>query len=86
MLIRGEHVTFFVPFAARWPLEVHMLPHRHVADLAETTPEERDEIAREYRRAEKNTTSAGVASALVGVPPGVTSWPTTTAGSVAELR
>ena len=50
VLLRGEHVTFFVPFAARWPLEVHMLPHRHVADLAETTPEERDEIAREYRR------------------------------------
>lgn len=50
MLVRGEHVSVFVPFAARWPLEVHLLPHRQVPDLAATTPEERDEIARVYRR------------------------------------
>jgi UDPglucose--hexose-1-phosphate uridylyltransferase len=50
LLIAGEHFTVFVPFAARWPLEVHMLPHRHVPDLAATTPGERDEIAILYRR------------------------------------
>lgn len=50
VLIKGEHFTVFVPFAARWPLEVHMLPHRHVPDLAATTGAERDEIARFYRR------------------------------------
>ena len=27
MLLRGEHWTAFVPFAARWPIEVHLLPH-----------------------------------------------------------
>ncbi|WP_166984160.1 galactose-1-phosphate uridylyltransferase [Paramicrobacterium fandaimingii] len=50
MLLRGEHWSAFVPFAARWPVEVHMLPHRHVADFAETTPEERDELATLYLR------------------------------------
>jgi UDPglucose--hexose-1-phosphate uridylyltransferase len=50
VLIAGEHFTVFVPFAARWPIEVHMLPHRHVPDLAATTPGERDEIAVLYRR------------------------------------
>ena len=44
------HFTVFVPFAARWPIEVHMLPHRHVPDLAATTPGERGEIAVLYRR------------------------------------
>jgi UDPglucose--hexose-1-phosphate uridylyltransferase len=50
VLIRGEHVTAFVPFAARWPIEVHLLPNRHVPDFAATTPEERDELAVVYRR------------------------------------
>jgi UDPglucose--hexose-1-phosphate uridylyltransferase len=50
VLIAGEHFTVFVPFAARWPVEVHMLPHRHVPDLAATTAGERDEIAVLYRR------------------------------------
>ena len=50
VLIRGEHFTVFVPFAARWPVEVHMLPHRHVPDLAATSAAERDEIAVLYRR------------------------------------
>ena len=50
VLIRGEHVTVFVPFAARWPIEIHLLPHRQVPDLAATNDAERDEIARVYRR------------------------------------
>ena len=50
VLIAGEHFTAFVPFAARWPIEVHVLPHRHVPDFAATTPAERDEIAVLYRR------------------------------------
>ena len=48
MLLQGEHWTAFVPFAARWPLEVHILPHRHVPDLAATTDEERDEFSLLY--------------------------------------
>ena len=50
VLIRGEHFTVFVPFAARWPIEIHMLPHRHVPDFAATTDAERGEIALLYRR------------------------------------
>jgi len=50
VIAEGEHWTAFVPFAARWPLEVHVLPHRHVADLAETTDAERDELAPFYLR------------------------------------
>jgi len=49
-LLSGEHWTAFVPFAARWPIEVHLLPHRHVPDFAETTLEERDELAGLYLR------------------------------------
>jgi len=50
VIIRGEHWTAFVPFAARWPIEVHMLPHRQVPDFAATTLAERDELAVLYRR------------------------------------
>lgn len=50
VVFRGEHWTAFVPFAARWPLEVHLMPHRHVPDLAETTDAERDELAPLYLR------------------------------------
>lgn len=50
VVLAGEHWTAFVPFAARWPIEVHLLPHRHVADLAETTAAERDELAPLYLR------------------------------------
>ncbi|MCB5291312.1 galactose-1-phosphate uridylyltransferase [Arthrobacter sp. SO3] len=50
VVLRGERWTAFVPFAARWPLEVHILPHRHVPDLAATSAEERDEFALLYGR------------------------------------
>lgn len=50
VLIAGEHWTAFVPFAARWPVEVHLMPHRHVPDLAATNADERDELARLYLR------------------------------------
>ena len=50
VILAGEHWTAFVPFAARWPLEIHLLPHRHVADFAETSDAERDELAPLYLR------------------------------------
>jgi UDPglucose--hexose-1-phosphate uridylyltransferase len=50
VLIRSEHFTVFVPFAARWPIEVHMLAHRKVPDFAATSDAERHEIALLYRR------------------------------------
>ncbi|WP_141916774.1 galactose-1-phosphate uridylyltransferase [Klugiella xanthotipulae] len=50
MILRGEHWSAFVPFAARWPLEIHLMPHRHLPDLAATTLAERDELAITYLR------------------------------------
>jgi UDPglucose--hexose-1-phosphate uridylyltransferase len=50
VLIAGEHWTAYVPFAARWPIEVHLVPHRHVPDLAATDEAERAELARLYLR------------------------------------
>ncbi|MDO9396648.1 MAG: galactose-1-phosphate uridylyltransferase, partial [Herbiconiux sp.] len=50
VIVAGEHFTAFVPFAARWPVEVHLLPHRHVPDFAGLGAEERDELAVVYRR------------------------------------
>lgn len=50
VLIAGQHWTAFVPFAARWPVEIHVLPHRDVPDFAATTLAERDELASLYPR------------------------------------
>ena len=50
VVLAGEHWTAFVPFAARWPIEIHLMPHRHVADFAETSEAERDELATLYLR------------------------------------
>jgi UDPglucose--hexose-1-phosphate uridylyltransferase len=36
----NEHWTAYVPAAARWPFEVHVVPHRHVLDLTGLTDEE----------------------------------------------
>lgn len=50
VVLAGEHWTAFVPFAARWPLEVHMLPNRHIPDFAATDEAERAELAGLYLR------------------------------------
>lgn len=50
IVLSGEYWTAFVPYAARWPLEVQLFPHRQLPDFAETEPDERDELARLYLR------------------------------------
>jgi UDPglucose--hexose-1-phosphate uridylyltransferase len=50
VVLSGQHWTAFVPFAARWPIEVHLMPHRQIPDLAATSAEERDELATLYLR------------------------------------
>jgi galactose-1-phosphate uridylyltransferase (family 1) len=42
------HWTAYVPAAARWPVEVHLAPHRDVPDLPALTGAERDDLARIY--------------------------------------
>lgn len=50
VLIRGEYFTAYVPFAARWPIEIHLLPHRHVQHFGQLTDEERNELASIYSK------------------------------------
>lgn len=50
VVLKGEYWTAFVPFAARWPLEVQLMPHRHVPDFAALNDAERDELAPLYLR------------------------------------
>lgn len=48
MVLEGEHWSAYVPFAARWPVEVHLAPHRDVPDLPALTGAERDDLAAVY--------------------------------------
>ena len=69
VVLSGAHWTAFVPFAARWPIEVHMMPHRQVPDFAATSDEERDELAGLYRRLLRGI------DALYGTPtPYIAAW------------
>ena len=77
VLLEGEHWIAYVPFAARWPIEVHMAPRRHVADFAGLTDAERDELAPLYLRllrgvdALYETESGG---AFAGGTPYIAAW------------
>lgn len=44
----GQHWTAFVPEAARWPVEVHLYPHRRVPDIPALAGCERDDFALVY--------------------------------------
>jgi UDPglucose--hexose-1-phosphate uridylyltransferase len=48
VVLDGRHWTAYVPAAARWPVEVHLAPHRDVPDLPALDAEERDELALVY--------------------------------------
>ena len=48
VVLSGEHWTAYVPYAARWPVEVHLAPHRDVPDLVALGDAERDELATIY--------------------------------------
>ncbi|MFF0814986.1 galactose-1-phosphate uridylyltransferase [Rhodococcus sp. NPDC003318] len=49
MVLEARHWSAYVPVAARWPVELHVAPHRDVADLTELTDAELDELAVVYR-------------------------------------
>lgn len=69
VVLTGEHWTAFVPFAARWPVEAHLMPHQHVPDFAATSPEQRDELAVLYLRLLRGV------DALYGTPtPYIAAW------------
>jgi UDPglucose--hexose-1-phosphate uridylyltransferase len=48
ILVAGRHWTAFVPFAARWPYEVHLYPTRRVPDLTGLAGPERAEFCEIY--------------------------------------
>jgi UDPglucose--hexose-1-phosphate uridylyltransferase len=48
ILVRTELFTAFVPFAARWPVEVHIYPNRFVHNLVDLTDDELDGFAQIY--------------------------------------
>jgi UDPglucose--hexose-1-phosphate uridylyltransferase len=48
VVLSGEHWTAYVPYAARWPVEVHLAPHRDVPDLPALNDDERAELAHVY--------------------------------------
>lgn len=49
VVARSELFTAFVPFAARWPVEVHLYPNRPVRNVTELTEVEVDDFAATYR-------------------------------------
>jgi UDPglucose--hexose-1-phosphate uridylyltransferase len=48
IIARTEKFTAFVPFAARWPVEVHIYPNRCLRNLIEFDEDEMDEFAQIY--------------------------------------
>lgn len=48
VVAQGQHWTAFVPHAARWPVEVHLYPHRQMPDLPQLTDPERDDFTLVY--------------------------------------
>ncbi len=48
IVTESEHFTAYVPAAARWPFEVHVVARRHVPDLPALTDPERDDLAGIY--------------------------------------
>lgn len=48
VLLESDSFISYVPFAARWPMEAHLLPKRHVKNHAELTDDERLELASMY--------------------------------------
>jgi UDPglucose--hexose-1-phosphate uridylyltransferase len=48
VLAATEHWLAYVPSAARWPVEAHIVPRRQVADLAELSADERDDFVLLY--------------------------------------
>ena len=50
IVLESEHFLAYVPFAARWPVEIHALPKRHIQDLSELSETEADDLADFYKR------------------------------------
>jgi UDPglucose--hexose-1-phosphate uridylyltransferase len=69
VVLSNDHWTAYVPAAARWPFEVHVVPHRQVPDLAALAGAERDAFVALYLPLLR------AFDALFGVPmPYISAW------------
>lgn len=50
VLIDSDSFLAYVPFAARWPIEVHLLPKRHLSNHTQLNENEREELASVFAR------------------------------------
>jgi len=48
VVLESAHWAAYVPFAARWPVEVHLVPRRDVPDLPALDDDERADLAATY--------------------------------------
>jgi len=48
VVVQTDHWVAYVPYAARWPYEVRIVPRVHVPDLPALSPDQRDDLARIY--------------------------------------
>ncbi|GIG39147.1 galactose-1-phosphate uridylyltransferase [Cellulomonas phragmiteti] len=48
VVLESEHWVAYVPYAARWPVEVHLAPRRDVPDLPALTDAERADLSTTY--------------------------------------
>jgi UDPglucose--hexose-1-phosphate uridylyltransferase len=49
-IIESDNFIAYVPFAARWPIEAHLLPKRNVSDLSQLKEDEAKELASVYKK------------------------------------
>ena len=47
-MLESEHWVAYVPYAARWPVEVHLAPRRDVPDLPALTDAEKADLSSTY--------------------------------------
>ncbi|MFD8782899.1 galactose-1-phosphate uridylyltransferase [Kitasatospora sp. NPDC059599] len=80
-VLTGTHWTAFVPFAARWPYEVHLYPHRRVPDLTALDEPQRAEFPAIYLELLRRFDRLFPA----GRTPYISAWHQAPAGQRAEL-
>jgi UDPglucose--hexose-1-phosphate uridylyltransferase len=82
---QGSAWTAYVPAAARWPIELHLMPHRAVPDLAALDRAERSELARLYPALLRRVDAFFADQGDRGPVPYVASWHQAPVGSGREL-
>jgi UDPglucose--hexose-1-phosphate uridylyltransferase len=92
VVIAGRHWTAFVPYAARWPYEVHLYPHRRVPDFTGLDDAQRAEFPAIYlellRRFNRLFSDGRDPAASPAATPYIAAWhqaPTRPVGTETEL-